>query len=274
MLRIVLIFTLVLSALAASSQKEASDKLLAKGYEKYVDRKYPEAIHYFSRAIDKYNKNSDLFYLRGMAYYYEDMEEEAIKDFDQAILLAPENPMLFYMRGRSRKNNGDRDGAIADYGQAVSLDSNYSSACIERGYLLIDAGKSDEALQFFNLAIRNSYSQPAEVFYARGICLTEAGQYKEAMRSFEQAIELKPLYIDAYMKCGMAAYKLRKIDQALEYYSRVIELDPGNTSIYSLRAEVWLMLKDLNAACIDWNKALQLGDESAGRKVLQYCSEH
>lgn len=60
-----------------------------------------------------------------------------------------------------------------------------------------------------------------------------------------------------------AAYSEQKFVQAIELYTKAIELNPGNALFYAKRGQAFLKLKKPNACIRDCDKALELNCDSA-----------
>ncbi|MBM4432468.1 MAG: tetratricopeptide repeat protein [Chloroflexi bacterium] len=75
----------------------------------------------------------------------------------------------------------------------------------------------------------------AEESYNRGCELLDEGEYDEAIDEFTKAIELDPAYADAYSNRGWAYAITEQYDRAIADYNRAIELDPQNASVYVYR---------------------------------------
>jgi len=57
-----------------------------------------------------------------------------------------------------------------------------------------------------------------------GNALKEQGRLKEALASYDQAIEIKPDYASAHYNCGNILLALSRLEEALTSYDKVIYL--------------------------------------------------
>jgi len=71
---------------------------------------------------------------------------EAIAAFDQAIAEAPKHADSYYFRARAKERLHRMQEAIDDYGQAIRLRSNWGSARLRLGNLLVRIGKTKQGL--------------------------------------------------------------------------------------------------------------------------------
>src|SRR5882757_7841134 len=104
------------------------------------------------------------------------------------------------------------------------------------------------SLAFTILAMMVCYSQSAQVYYKRGIDKLEQRDvkrdYKQAILEFDKSIELKPSYVEAYMKRAKAKEELKDFQGAVLDYSKVIEINPGFIPAYRNRGQLKSRLFD------------------------------
>ena len=107
-------------------------------------------------------------------------------------------PEYRYMPYGSMGNLYERKGnyrrAAEWFGKAAELASNDASYLIYLGAVFAQAGKLSEALKCHRRAINCKDGAIDEAHYNLGCILRAQGKYKQALRSFEKAIELDPKY--------------------------------------------------------------------------------
>lgn len=74
-------------------------------------------------------------------------------------------------------------------------------------------------------ALTIAQDSQAERLVHEGVELTSAGQFAQAIRSFEEAIKLEPDYADAYAALGRAYFKMREWQTAANYLRRAAALN-------------------------------------------------
>src|SRR5688572_17467708 len=67
----------------------------------------------------------------------------------------------------------------------------------------------------------------AEDFYTVGWALDSMREYKDAIRAYTKAIELKADYIAPYVNRGTAYKRLDQLAEALADYQKALALDPN-----------------------------------------------
>lgn len=97
----------------------------------------------------------------------------------------------------------------------------------------------------------------------RGIAYGSLGNYHQAIKDFDRAIELNPNNAVAYSNRGNAYNSLGKRQQALEDLNKAIKLDPQYFKAYNNRGNAYFGLKDYNMAIEDYKQTIKLDSQFA-----------
>ena len=79
------------------------------------------------------------------------------------------------------------------------------------------------------------------------------------MKSLDRATELKPDYAEAYYEKGYIYLIDRNVEKAIEFFDKVISLNPRQAEAYVNRGTAKCMMEDREGAEKDWAKAKELG---------------
>ncbi|GAC1386526.1 MAG: hypothetical protein NVS4B7_14110 [Ktedonobacteraceae bacterium] len=93
--------------------------------------------------------------------------------------------------------------------------------------------------------------------------------YNEALKACEQAIELNPYNISAYMSKGAILWHRGYYQESLKVYEQIIRLDPGNIVGYMSRAYVLLNLSRFEEALKACEQAIYLDPNNAIAYVIK-----
>jgi tetratricopeptide (TPR) repeat protein len=160
----------------------------------------PAAIELFTRAIQSGELTPErlalTYHHRGMAFHKEGQAGRAILDYTTALWNKnlPRNfrPRTLNNRGLSFESINDFNSAMRDYNLALRLNDDYAEAYSNRGNLHRRFGRHAEAIADYDMALRNSHSQPKYVFVWQGMSLEALGKRREAMDAFRRALALDP----------------------------------------------------------------------------------
>lgn len=68
----------------------------------------------------------------------------------------------------------------------------------------------------------------SQFYFQKGLEEKKAKRYQLASDHFSRAIQLNPVYVDAYLENGFANHEMRRTDAARAAFTRALELDPQN----------------------------------------------
>lgn len=147
---------------------------------------------------------------------------ESIQLLNKAIMLNPSVPDLYYGRGRSKLHFEDYSGAILDLNNAIEIDSKYELACL----------------------------------IYRGAAKFNLGLLIASINDFSRAIELDPIYVDAYIRRGRVKLELKDYAGAINDFDKVIAMVPNNAEAYKYRGDAKFTRGDKEGAIKDYTTAV------------------
>ena len=135
---------------------------------------------------------------------------------DRAVLADPNDPWASIGRGYVSITAREEDAAIMNYGRAVDLSPNFAYARALLGVSNAYAGNADLARTHIQKAIALS---PRDTFIDKfylylAIAEFQAGQYDDAARAAEQAIQTKPAHPSSHLFRTAALAQGGKMDMA------------------------------------------------------------
>ena len=99
----------------------------------------------------------------------------------------------------------------------------------------------------------------AQAYNNRGVVLAQQGRREEALQDFSRAVDLNPNDPQAFFNRGQTLAKEEKLHEAVNDLSRAIVLKPEYGKAYNLRAVAYYHLKEYDKAWADVRKAEELG---------------
>jgi len=131
--------------------------------------------------------------------------------------------------------------------------------------IIIDETLNEETVKILREKLEG-IKQDSRYFYEdwlyKGVAEHGVGKYREAIKSFNKAIEKKKGMPEAYSRKGLAYYKLEEYDNALECLAKALEIDPDYAFAHNAKGLVYLQLGDYDEAIKCHTKAIEL-DHSA-----------
>jgi tetratricopeptide (TPR) repeat protein len=238
----------------------------ALGVTQYEAGNYDKAIEYFSKAIERDPENADAYYNRGICYtegesfhHYDKLpgqtyieagledEEEAFQnamaDFNQALELDPNYALAHFGKGNANYLYVD---SYTD--RATRVIPEYEKALEHKDWILDKVGVEGVAAIYTNLGrtyfamceMDKAYKNYKEALdlapidtaleHQAPVCV-ELGKYAEAYQLATEYIAMAEgsEEFDLALMPGMiAAYHLKKYDEAIEYGDEIIETFPDS----------------------------------------------
>ena len=160
-------------------------------------------------------------------------------------------------RGKMLLDQGKSDEAIAALREAIRLDPTLGSAHNTLGMILDDQGKSNEAIDEYREAIRLD-PLSALAHSNLGIALTEQGNIEEAIGHLQEAIRLEPRFALAYSNLGVALIQQGKIEQGIDHHRKAIRLDPNLAWAHYRFGGALFSQGALEGAVVEYREAIRL----------------
>jgi Flp pilus assembly protein TadD len=109
-----------------------------------------------------------------------------------------------------------------------------------------------------------STQQSALDLYNQGYALANAGKYRDAAGDFQQAINLKGDYAEAYNMLGYCTRKMGNVSGAFAYYEKALQLKPNFPEAREYYGEAYLQDGNLAKAVQQYIILEKAGSKNAG----------
>ncbi len=195
-----------------------------------------DGITLWSDVIKKYPHTSIAYVNRGANYYDNANTTAALNDFKKAIELNPHNSFARYNAATIYYNNSDFKNCVQVLDKIDADKSADTDAFLLKAYS--ENKLNDYASSLRDVEIYLSKNKTAEALTLAGLNRIMSGDYANAKKDFDAAIEKDSLYTDAYTKRGALFFQMR----------------------------------DTTAACNDFQKAASLGDIKVASFMEAFCN--
>ena len=108
-----------------------------------------------------------------------------------------------------------------------------------------------------------SHPQSLIVINVLGAALKDQGKLKDAIQAFSKVIQLKPDYIEAYYNRGVVLQELGQLSKAVDSYNKAIQLKPDYVQAYNNSGLALQELGQLDKALNSYEQAIQLKPDFA-----------
>ncbi|XP_060031436.1 tetratricopeptide repeat protein 6 isoform X2 [Erinaceus europaeus] len=212
-------------------------------------REFEEAVSFFSQSLQINPWFLDAFTGRGnsyMEYHHDKATKQAQKDFLKALHFNPSYSKARISLGYNLQIQGKFQKAWNQFTIAIEIDPKNYLAYEGRAVVCLQMGDFFAAVQDINTAIK--INTTAEFLTNRGVIHEFMGQQQNAMKDYQAAISLDPTYSLAYFNAGNIYFHHRQFSQAIDYFSKALQFEPGNECATMNRAIANTILKKYEEA--------------------------
>lgn len=185
--------------------------------------------------------------------------------YRQAIDMGHASPQLFNNLGVLLHHRGETSQAIHYFQKAIEADDQYPDAQLNLALTYQDLGSHQAALLMFqriheamshNPSFLPRYSIDQTMYQIAG-CQYRTGQHKEAIRSLEQLVSMKPEWHEPYINLGDLLWGDGQFERAAQCYLRALEGLPHNHELHVTAA----------------NSLILTGKSDIAQSILEQCIE-
>jgi tetratricopeptide (TPR) repeat protein len=139
---------------------------------------------------------------------------------------------------------GEHSEALGYFEKALEIDPNSRDALQFKGLGLLQLGKYNDAKIYFDKLLKE-YQQPtfaerfdrdsfAGFYNNMGRTLYHLGQYVDALKAYEKALEIDPKFIEALNNKGICiADSQGNYPEAIRLFKKVLEINPKRAATYA-----------------------------------------
>lgn len=213
---------------AARSVPGAAQALFGVGTRAAMGRDYRKAAFLLRQAIACDRSLFAAYANLGNVYRDEGKREQAAKVYRKALQLDPKAALTWSNLGSVYHEMGRREEAEQCCRKALAIDPGQVNALINLGVILRAAGRLDEAeaTQRRALELRPKAS---EIYCNLASIASERQRYEEAVAYCDQALRLNPTNRSAAANRASALFRAGHVEQALDTYSRMVQMAGGLT---------------------------------------------
>jgi TolB-like protein/Flp pilus assembly protein TadD len=233
---------------------------LSLPYPIYAPQYASDYVGSLKKAIEADPNFADAYGMLAEAYYNFG-DRDAVPDTAlRAIELDPSSGFAYAVLGLYYGNYHDRlSEAKRAYEQAIELSPNNATVLVRSGRQLAEV--SGEHADAIRLGERAAAIDPTSDFvhWRLGFSYLRAGQLEQATRHLEEAIEINPMFDNAYLDLAIAEYLKGDKAAARRRLDRAVAVkDPSGTFRADYIPYLYGLLDDLGQAKVQLNRVEEL----------------
>jgi tetratricopeptide (TPR) repeat protein len=180
---------------------------------------------------------------------------KAIKEFGEVHRLDPADAESALWLARLYRLHNDPEKAEDVLRGMLKDDPDNDAATEQLTQLLLDQGKSDEAIQI--LQTMTSHSPSPTLYDLLGDAYTQTKDYANAETAYRKAVDLDPSELMHLRGLGQTLLSEEKYPEALTVYQKLADVMPDDADVYLRIAQIYRELHQLDKAEENLVKARQ-----------------
>ncbi|CAO3592962.1 unnamed protein product [Absidia cylindrospora] len=264
--------------LPTTTDESSGDYYFAKAYHSLLDKDYTTALEASENAVALGCSPAYLpaaLNLKGTFVFLKGDTKGALDCLNKAIELDPKYIQCYIKRSSIYIEQQDIVGAFKEFEDAIAINANDPDTYYHRGQIFYISNKLEEAAKDYTESIRLDDSflfahvQLGVVQYKMGSVSTSMSTFKNALKQFPESADVHNYY-------GELLADQQKFDEAIDMFTKAIELDPKNPLPYINKAMLKFQLKSEVEEAISLCKKALEGKSNALilyiRSCLRCCS--
>ena len=162
-------------------------------------KKYVEAIHHATKAIDADSGSHFNWYNRGRIWLEQEIFDKALLDIEQARKKSPQQAEYGFYCGFIKSKQGRFHEAISDFSEVITLDSTFADAYSNRGMCFYELDQYGKAIQDFNKSLEYN-PEDGETLLNRGGAKAQLGNIDDACEDWKRSLEFGFLEASDYIR--------------------------------------------------------------------------
>ncbi len=192
----------------------------------FNNRQFQKAMEF----AQKCNTCPDVDRILGMAYYQTEDYGKAQTYLQKAVEKNGKDAESAYTLGRTYLELENEKSAIPQYQKAIALETSRNGWMYELGLIYYNLGDYTNALKYFNQATEAGYNKSNDFYENYGFAQIYSGDAENGVKTLGEVLSRKPNNKELLNNIANAMYETKRYDDALAYFSKLLELDPKDAS--------------------------------------------
>jgi tetratricopeptide (TPR) repeat protein len=219
-------------------------------------------------SIEAYN-----YYIRGVEEKYKLHSKEAIRFLEKAIELDPDFAMAYYQIGKGPFYGVDlprnRKWYIEKAKDLSNRVSDKEKLFIEYQYAWRVERNSEKANNILKQLLEK-YPREKDPHTTLGFWYWNQGLINEALEEFKKVVELDPQWGWGLIRVGARYRELGDFEKALEYAKKAASAEPGDPNPLDEMAQIYLQMGEIDKALVKLMEVLESPDWASEAELIAY----
>ncbi len=149
------------------------------------------------------------------------------------------------------------NGELMAYNLILLMNPNDLSAGIEKGRILYQLGRLDEAHQAFDAVIRIDRKN-ADAWYEKALVYSYMSCYEEVIQACDRSLQVNPEKAEAWFLRGLYLSVLDRCDEAILAYDNVLQIKPDSAGAWHNKGLIYERMGHYDKAITAYDSALRI----------------
>jgi len=235
---------------------QTKDELFESGQKKLSQKRYSEAISYYTKAIAIDSRLVKAYINRSNAYLEQNETKKALGDINTVLVIDPGNATAYNNRGKIYQLQGKYKEAIADYNKAISLDGDYFIPYSNKMRAMLATNKNTEAELTVHQLTQEFPNNP-QAYIVSASYFELVNDTVSALGELDKAVDMDKT-IGSLKERAAFKDRIKDYNGAIHDYSMLIIQDPKEPLFYYGRSNAYYNLKNYNNSISNADKAIAL----------------
>jgi tetratricopeptide (TPR) repeat protein len=219
--------------------------------------KLQKGVEVLEQAVERDDQSMDAYLkLAEISIVFRDYKN-ALNYTDKALKLDDLESKGYFLRGVVFLENGDTLRSIRNFQRAAEYNQQYFDAFLQLG-VIFSKKNNDLAIDYFNNAL-NIRPDDTETMYYLAMYYQNTGKYEEAIQVYNSLLVKDPqFYFAIYNIAYINLVYLKNFQEAIDFFTQTIEINPEYADAYYNRGFAYEMLKDVENSRTDYKKTLEI----------------
>ncbi|MBN2753825.1 MAG: tetratricopeptide repeat protein [Candidatus Goldbacteria bacterium] len=197
-----------------------------------------EAIKYFDKASQLNPADGANYFYAGLAYLRKENLDKAIEAFTKSIEKKYDEMSEAYFRlGQSYYKKNIFGDALINFEKCIDIKPKHLECRELLGLIYHKRENADKAIENLKEVVKAN-PENFNAQYLLGLNYFKKKEYDKMITAYKKAININPNFSDAHYNLGMAYYYRNMYKEAIEELETAKKLNPGDSSTFSLLAQV------------------------------------
>jgi tetratricopeptide (TPR) repeat protein len=168
------------------------------------------------------------YYMIGKSYYELEDYGHAFSYLPSAATDEPKNAEIPYMIARAYVDMNNYQPAIPYFQKAIALDSGEVQWIYECALVYATIYDDQSAIKYYDLAASKGYKKDNDFYENLADSYISVRKPEKALQILQDLLLKKPADLELLNSLGFTCYKLKKYNQAIEYWDKILGYNKQN----------------------------------------------